>query len=97
MTASSSSMAVEDATYLACYYGGVGGGNEGHGGIPNPRQDHCHDSPQIEDKNDDDKSRKTLDEIISPGSSASLTETSGYFSPTQSAEYSQLSQAEELD
>eukprot|EP00957_Ditylum_brightwellii_P098551 7507307-Ditylum_brightwellii.AAC.1 len=80
-----------------CGFGGVGGGSEGRRGIPNPRQEHCPDSPQIEDKNDDDKSREKLDEIISPGSSVSLTETSGYLSPTKSAEYSQLSQAEELD
>eukprot|EP00957_Ditylum_brightwellii_P182094 13873661-Ditylum_brightwellii.AAC.1 len=60
-------MAVEDqdTTYLAYYYGGVGGslggvggGSKEHRGMHNPHKDHCHDSPQIEDKNDDDKSRK---------------------------------------
>eukprot|EP00957_Ditylum_brightwellii_P031252 2369256-Ditylum_brightwellii.AAC.2 len=45
---------------------GVGSGSEWYSSRYNPHHKYCHDSPHIEDKNDDDKSRKKLDEMISP-------------------------------
>eukprot|EP00957_Ditylum_brightwellii_P183339 13965448-Ditylum_brightwellii.AAC.1 len=47
--------------------GGGGGGSDGHSGMHSPHWEHCHNSPQIEGENDDNESRKKLDEMISLG------------------------------